>query len=259
MLSPAPKRRVLDELSWEDRQKLLGMSLAQINHMKREDILRTITLPVPFASRQPSKHTINEPSGVEEALKKLARGADDYPSLKDYARALIKKWDTDLDGIISFAELCDGLKSLNITLTLKDRMALMKRMDLNSDGQISDIEVYRAMSSVETQLTKDTVDQAMRKIVLQAEEFANLKEYCKVLVQRFDGNQDGLIQFKELTEGLKKMGVSLNKNEQESLMRKLDLNLDGEITSDELYKALKKFESQTFYRPTPTISVNQAL
>ncbi len=45
MFSPAPRRRILDELSWEDRQKLLGMSMNKLNLLKKEDILRAITLP----------------------------------------------------------------------------------------------------------------------------------------------------------------------------------------------------------------------
>lgn len=42
------------------------------------------------------------------------------------------------DGIISFEELCDGLKSFGISLSLKDRVSLMKRLDLNNDGELSE-------------------------------------------------------------------------------------------------------------------------
>jgi hypothetical protein len=45
-LSPAPhKRGILDELNWEDRQKVLSFSMAKINQLKKEDLIKAITLP----------------------------------------------------------------------------------------------------------------------------------------------------------------------------------------------------------------------
>lgn len=90
---------------------------------------------------------------------------------------------------------------------------MMKRLDMNNDGQISDIEMYKALSSIETQLTKETVDQALKKIVAHSEEYANMKEYCKALIKKFDSNNDGQISFQELTDGLKKMKIHLNPRE----------------------------------------------
>ena len=39
---------------------------------------------------------------IDEALKKLARGGDDFSSMRDYSKSLIKRFDSDNDGIISF-------------------------------------------------------------------------------------------------------------------------------------------------------------
>ena len=41
--------------------------------------------------------------------------------MKEYVNALMKKFDQDGDGMITFNELCDGLKKLNIHLTLKEK------------------------------------------------------------------------------------------------------------------------------------------
>ena len=54
--------------------------------------------------------------------------------MREYVSFLIKKFDFDNDGLVTFNELCDGIKSLNIHLTLKERQALMKALDTNSDG-----------------------------------------------------------------------------------------------------------------------------
>ena len=50
---------------------------------------------------------------------------------------MMKKFDNDGDGMITFEELCNGLKKLNMNLTLKERQALMKKLDLDANGELS--------------------------------------------------------------------------------------------------------------------------
>ena len=61
--------------------------------------------------------------------------------MKDYAKTLIRKFDKDSDGIISFQELCDGIRNMSILLTQPEREALMKKIDINKDGSISSKEL----------------------------------------------------------------------------------------------------------------------
>ena len=205
-----------------------------------------------------AKFSSEEPS-IDEALKKLARAGDDFSNMRDYARVLVKRFDKNLNGIISFQELCDGLTSMDIILSLKDRVALMKKLDMNRDGEISDTEIYRALSTVEAQLSKETVELALKKIVSGASDFSNLKDYSKMLIKRFDGNSDGLISFEELTDGLRKMKIYLNNREMQVLMDKLDLNKDGEINQEELLRVLQSVEASAFPRFGPSLNVEQAL
>lgn len=51
--------------------------------------------------------------------------------MKDYSKKLIKKFDRNSDGIISFKELVDGLKTMNIYLSQREREGLMKKLDTN--------------------------------------------------------------------------------------------------------------------------------
>lgn len=44
-MTPGPKRGLLDELPWSEQQKIMGYSMAKINTLKRDDILRAINLP----------------------------------------------------------------------------------------------------------------------------------------------------------------------------------------------------------------------
>lgn len=78
----------------------------------------------------------------------------------------------------------------------------------------------------------------MRKIASGADEFSSLREYVQVLVSIFDQNQDGYISFTELTEGLKQFKINLTAQEKQGIMRKLDFNKDGEISEEEIFRAL---------------------
>lgn len=83
---------------------------------------------------------------VDQALRKIASGSDDYPSMKDYVRVLMRSFDSDSDGYISFDELVSGLRSFKINLTTQEKQALMRRLDFNQDGEISEDEIYKVLA-----------------------------------------------------------------------------------------------------------------
>jgi Ca2+-binding EF-hand superfamily protein len=68
--------------------------------------------------------------------------------MRSYAKKLIRKFDRNNDGIISFDELCQGLKTMNIYLTADERDSLMRKLDINQDGEISDTELFEALRAV---------------------------------------------------------------------------------------------------------------
>jgi Ca2+-binding EF-hand superfamily protein len=113
--------------------------------------------------------------------------------MKDYARALIKRFDSDNDGVITFTELCEGLKQFDIDLPLNQRIGLMKKLDVDRDGEITDVELTRALKTVEEDMIREAVETAVKKIASGAEEFTSMREYVKVLFKKFDLNNDGLI------------------------------------------------------------------
>jgi Ca2+-binding EF-hand superfamily protein len=51
-------------------------------------------------------------ASVENALRKIASGSEDYSSMRDFVSFMFKNFDINYDGLISFEELIDGLKSL---------------------------------------------------------------------------------------------------------------------------------------------------
>ena len=147
------------------------------------------------------------------ALKKIAAGSENYSNMREYVNVLMRNFDYDNDGKVTFNELCDGIKKLNIYLTLKERQALMKQLDLDMNGTLSADELYAVLSRVDTKLSKTelqaSIEHALRKIASGAEEFSSMKEYVNELFKNFDLNFDGLISFEELVDGLSTINIHL--------------------------------------------------
>lgn len=83
-----------------------------------------------------------------------------------------------------------------------------------------------------------------------------MKEYARHLIRKFDNNSDGIINFQELCEGLSRMNILITNQEKAGLMKKLDIDRDGQITEKEMLFVLTG--SQTNQR-SPRISNNSGL
>ena len=164
--------------------------------------------------------------------------------MRDYARHLIRKFDKDSDGIITFQELCEGLAKLSIFISSQEKQALMECLDIDRDGQITEAEMFRVLSQGSpsggtSNAGHDAIaDATIKKIAAGASKFGSMQDYVRDLVRRFDRNSDGLLSIGELTDGLKKIGITLNSLEVQALMKRLDLNRDGEVSADEILTVL---------------------
>ena len=135
---------------------------------------------------------------VDHILLKLAAQGNQFSTLKDYAKYLIRQFDRDNDGIISFTELCDGLAKLSLNVSATEKQALMDRLDIDRDGRISEKELYRALQNAEAPSKRlggvnSVVDSVLRKIASGADEAQDMRDYAKKLIRKFDKNSDGLI------------------------------------------------------------------
>ena len=87
-------------------------------------------------------------ASIENVLRKIKKGYTQYKSLQEYVIALISFLDKNGDGVISFEEFCNGLKSMNIFVTNHEEHTLMRRFDKNGDGVISMEEFYNTLADV---------------------------------------------------------------------------------------------------------------
>ncbi len=62
---------------------------------------------------------------------------------------LFKKFDVNKDGSISFRELREGLRSMNVHLSDNEIHALFHLLDADRDGEITQEELYNALISKE--------------------------------------------------------------------------------------------------------------
>lgn len=106
---------------------------------------------------------------------------------------------------------------MNIYLTQEERDALMSKLDLDRNGEISDHELYQALSSVSTAdlaaHAREAADIAMKKLAAGSEEYSNMREYVNALIRKFDYDNDGIITFTELCEGVKRLNIFLSLKE----------------------------------------------
>jgi Ca2+-binding EF-hand superfamily protein len=247
----------IEELA-EGLQKL-GIFLAQSEQkalMQKIDLDRDgeVTTQEILSALQPYGSSSSSSSGVDSILKRLAADGKSYSSLREYAAFLIRKFDRDNDGIISFQELCDGLAKLSIPVSQQDKKALMDRLDIDRDGSVTETELYKALSSVGGKGSGSSgygatlvAENTLKKI--GAKQFPSLNEYVKDLVRKFDKNSDGLLSMQELMTGLGKIGITLTNNEVQALMQRLDLNRDGEVSGQELVNVLRKYDTKASSNP----------
>jgi hypothetical protein len=112
-----------------------------------------------------------------------------------YTLTFSMQFDHDNDGIITFAELCNGLNKMKIALMPSDRQGLMQRLDLDRDGKITELELYRVLLGADSNHNSESiaVTQAIKKIAAGAAAYASMAEYVKDLVRKFDRNSDGYL------------------------------------------------------------------
>lgn len=54
---------------------------------------------------------------IEHVLRKIAIGSEDFTSMREYVKVLFTLFDINSDGMITFEELCTGLKHFNVNLS----------------------------------------------------------------------------------------------------------------------------------------------
>jgi calcium-binding protein CML len=184
---------------------------------------------------------------VDTSVRKIAGGAENFGSMKEYVKELMRRFDENHDGLITVTELADGLRKMGIFLSSRERQALMNKFDLNRDGEISQEEIYKVLNStgsttLSNKALNTSIDHVIKSLADGANSFSSMRDYSRHLIRKFDKDSDGIITFQELCEGLVKLNILISNQEKQALMRKLDIDQDGQITEKEMYRVLSSVE-----------------
>lgn len=83
-----------------------------------------------------------------------------------------------------------------------------------------------------------SLNHLITKIKRGAAAHKNLQEYAITLLAKLDKDGNGVLSFKEFTEGLRAMDIFMTNHEEHTLMRKFDHNGDGVVSLEEFYNTL---------------------
>lgn len=127
--------------------------------------------------------------------------------------ALVKIFDIDGDGFISYLELVDGVKALGISAKKNDMIDLMNIMDVDKDGYISQAELYKALNLKPQhegyQGTSASIEEVLVKLRRGAEKYKSLVEYVNYLFEQFASSNSSFMTFQELMNCLKTFNFNL--------------------------------------------------
>jgi Ca2+-binding EF-hand superfamily protein len=91
----------------------------------------------------------------------------------------------------------------------------MSKLDLNRDGEVSAEEILKVVTSVGNasyaiSSGSSTVDNVINKLAVNGKSFGSLKDYSRHLIRKFDRDNDGIITFSELCDGLLKLSIMIS-------------------------------------------------
>eukprot|EP00092_Neocalanus_flemingeri_P000651 GFUD01000693.1.p1 GENE.GFUD01000693.1~~GFUD01000693.1.p1 ORF type:complete len:3364 (-),score=1087.83 GFUD01000693.1:1093-10800(-) len=141
-------------------------------------------------------------------------------------RQAFKQFDTDNDGAITRQEVIQGMKVSGRDFTGEEIDTLFVLADRDGDGQIDFPEFALIM-----------IPSAPERIAKLKKKFNNKSE-VEAAFKRFDTDNDGAIDAKELFTGLKNSGILLTDQEVETIFAVADLDGDGQIDMGEFGQLL---------------------
>jgi EF-hand domain pair len=141
---------------------------------------------------------------VEDILAKVKRAAAKYNSINAYVSSMMRRYDTDNDGFISFQELSEGLDHDGIKLSREEKLALMKHLDADCDGVVSKDEIFQAML-IDSRHRRNhhhpkvNVDNLLKRVKQAAEKFKSLDEFVRNFFDKLDVAPNGALSFNKLS------------------------------------------------------------
>merc|ERR1712128_32475 len=141
-------------------------------------------------------------------------------------RQAFKQFDTDNDGAITRQEVIQGMKVSGRDFNNEEIDTLFVLADRDGDGQID----FPEFALIMIPTAPERISKLKRKY--------NSKSAVEAAFKKFDSDNDGAIDSKELATGLKNSGICLTDQEIETIFAVADLDGDGQIDMGEFCQLL---------------------
>ena len=162
---------------------------------------------------------------IPDAADVLAKFWKTFRDIK-VVRQAFKQFDVDGDGKITKQEVAQGMNKTGRAFTREDIETLFILADKDGDGEIDFTEFALIM-----------IPTAPERISKLKKKYPN-KPAVQAAFKKFDANNDGAIDARELSTGLRNSGVSLTDQEIETIFAVADIDGDGQITISEFGQLL---------------------
>jgi Ca2+-binding EF-hand superfamily protein len=187
-------------------------------------------------------------SGLGQSMSMLSMLQMNRPSANDIASKIMKKLDTNGDGVLSADEISKAGKHAKKLLAA----------DANGDGQVTMDELVADISQNQQNMQPPSASDVAGKImkvldtngdgVLSTDEISSSGENAKT-IQAADANGDGTVTMDELVAYLTKQQQSTQPSSAQdvanSIMNKLDANKDGVLSASDITSGLIKGAAST--------------
>eukprot|EP01041_Mallomonas_annulata_P007509 gene7509-15367_t len=172
---------------------------------------------------------IEQGSAVEQAMDAIRKAAKKASAYKLDLHSVFRDIDTSNDGFLDINELNEGLINLGLKLDPNMLYTLFRHFDPNDSGAIHYGEFIFSFFN-------------RRSFIKQFKKATNGKSKSQILeiFYTHDRNGDGSLSKKELFKVLKDLKYDISDTDLEILIRKFDLNGDGELDIDEFMEFIQK-------------------
>lgn len=156
-------------------------------------------------------------------------------------RATFEKFDRNRSGRLDFKELREALKAMGLDVSSQQAAGILARYDTNRSGVLS-LDEFSTLVGRLREVQAESISTEMRQA------FA-----------RFDRNRSGKLDYKELREALKAMGLEVGSEEATRILQEYDTDRSGLLEIDEfasLVHQLRRWQqSQRSQQPAHASSV----
>ena len=234
---------VLDERELRDGMERLGIELSPNEtrslidrfvdplsalsdepRIKYRDFVKGLNLP------RKEEDSAEAEQALRNELERLAREGRDRPNFSK----LFDELDSQGKGEIDRRQFCRMMEQLNIHMTGSLMNLLIQKFDTDGDGMISYNEFVEFIEGSGGAVDPDDIDEVLKRLKLKVTKAIQENGLDFVACfEHFDENGDGVLDERELRDGMEELGIELSPNETRALMERFQV---GDVRDFHLFR-----------------------